>query len=537
MAEKTGETLNRFFSTVRAAAFLAAAFLFLPHAADAASVYLSPASGTYKVGQTFTVGVYVTSADQAVNAYSGTITFPGDQVEVTALSKTGITSLWVQDPSFSNSRGTATFEGIVLNPGFTGNGGKIITLTFKAKKAGTVPVRLTDGSVLANDGEGTNILSGFGHGSFTISEGVTPPVPAPSPTPTPAPTSVKGVPTAPTISSSTHPDPNAWYNNKNPAFAWVMPSGITGGSVLIDRNEKQDPGTLSGGVFSTYDVKDVGDGVWFFHVKLKNSKGWGSAAHFRFQVDATAPAAPQVREEEGTTLFLKSTDALSGVERFEVAINGQPPLKFPASKDAETEAALPSLAIGEHTLAIRAVDRAGNVSAETPFKVRILALEPPRLTDVPDVVYSDAALRVLGDTIPDGLVTVRVTSVGEDAAVFEVKADTLGRFGLTFPKRLSIGTYVVSAKVKDEAGRESGWTEDFTFRVQDRPVFNWLLLILFSLPAILLSVMCLILLRALHKEKKEADDLKHKFHELQLAFYSLMSEQEVEEARKQKWSK
>ncbi len=522
MGEQTGETLTKFFTAVKAAVFATACLFLFPSAADAASLYLSPANGTYKVGQTFTVGVYVNS-DQAVNAYSGTITFPEDQVEVTALAKTGITSLWVQDPSFSNGRGTANFEGIVLNPGFTGNGGKIITLTFKAKKSGTVPVRFTDGTVLANDGEGTNILAGFGHGTFAVIDGTTatsppaagqPAEPPSTPAP-PAPTPSRSVPGAPTVSSSTHPDPDAWYNIKNPAFAWAMPAGITGVNVLADRDEKRDPGTRSDGVFSKYDYKDVDDGTWYFHVKLQNGSGWGPTSHFRFQVDTAPPTAPQVRELAGTKLFLKSSDALSGLERFEVAVDGQPFLKFAAAKDGETEATLPPLATGEHAVVTRAVDRAGNVSAETPLKVTISAIEPPRLTDVPDVVYSDESLRVLGETIPDGTITVRLTPSGEDALTFEASADKIGRFGFTSPKRLSVGSYAVSAKVKDLSGRESGWTEDLLFHVQDRPAFNWLLFTLFLLLAILMAILCLIMLGDRRKEKKEGDKLVRKFQELQ----------------------
>ncbi len=519
MEEHKGETLRNFFSALKAAVFATACLFLFPSAASAASLYLSPANGTYKVGQTFTVGVYVNS-DQAVNAYSGTITFPEDQVEVTGLAKTGITSLWVQDPSYSNGRGTANFEGIVLNPGFTGNGGKIITLTFKAKKAGTVPVRFTDGTVLANDGEGTNILAGFGHGTFAVIDGATatsppaagqPAEPAPSPA---APAPSRGVPGAPSVTSSTHPDPDAWYNNKNPAFAWNMPAGITGVNVLADRDEKRDPGTRSDGVFSKYDYKDVDDGTWYFHVKLQNSAGWGATSHFRFQVDTAPPTAPAAHEANGV-VGLTSSDALSGLDRFEIAVDSQPFLKFPAAKEGETKATLPVLAAGEHALAIRAVDRAGNVSAETPLKVQVSALGAPRLTDVPDVVYDDESLRVLGETVPDGAVTVRLTPSGEDATTFDVAADKLGRFGFTSPKRLAKGTYAVSAKVKDPAGRESAWSEDLAFRVQERPAFNWLLFTLFLLLAVILAILCLILAGDRRKQKSEGDKLVRKFQELQ----------------------
>ena len=66
-----------------------------------------------------------------MNAASGVISFPADKLEVVSLSKTGsVFTLWVQEPSFSNSAGTINFEGIVLNPGFIGAAGKTPTIKF-----------------------------------------------------------------------------------------------------------------------------------------------------------------------------------------------------------------------------------------------------------------------------------------------------------------------------------------------------------------------------------------------------------------------
>ena len=58
-------------------------------AASAASLYFSPSSGSYTVGSTLSVNIYVASADQAINAASGVISFPSDKLEVVSLSKSG----------------------------------------------------------------------------------------------------------------------------------------------------------------------------------------------------------------------------------------------------------------------------------------------------------------------------------------------------------------------------------------------------------------------------------------------------------------
>ncbi len=147
-------------------------FLFTPFSPlSAASLFISPSQGSYVVGQTFTVSVYANSSDQSMNALSGIVSFPAEKLSLVSISKTGsIVSLWVQEPSFSNTRGTATFEGIVLNPGYVGTAGRIISLTFRAKTTGTASLTFTNSSILANDGQGTSILDSTGTASFSIKE-------------------------------------------------------------------------------------------------------------------------------------------------------------------------------------------------------------------------------------------------------------------------------------------------------------------------------------------------------------------------------
>ncbi|MDP3042853.1 MAG: cohesin domain-containing protein, partial [bacterium] len=207
------------------------ASLLLPAAASAATLYFSPSSGPYTVGDSFNVSVYVSSAEQAMNAVSGTISFPADKLEAVSIVKTGsIVSLWVQEPSFS--QGAVNFEGIALNPGFIGSAGKIITVNFKAKQAGNAPLVFSSGAILANDGKGTNILTGMGGGNYEIiSKAAAPPAET---KPTPASSAEKkaeekqeAIETIgkPEIISPTHQDQAAWYNNNDVKFKWELPYG------------------------------------------------------------------------------------------------------------------------------------------------------------------------------------------------------------------------------------------------------------------------------------------------------------------------
>lgn len=148
--------------------------------ASAATLSISPASATHTVGETFTLSVRVSSANQAMNAASGVVNFPTDLLQVMSLSKSSsIMNLWVQEPTFSNSAGTVNFEGVVLNPGFAGSGGNVLGITFRAKRVGDADLTISSGTVLANDGNGTEILTGTSGSSITIESAPEPAKPSP----------------------------------------------------------------------------------------------------------------------------------------------------------------------------------------------------------------------------------------------------------------------------------------------------------------------------------------------------------------------
>ncbi len=148
---------------------LALAAASMGRTAYAATLSLAPSGGTFFAGRSFTVAVQVASPDQALNAVQGEISFPTKQLQVLSVSKEGsILDLWVQDPVFSDQNGTVNFAGIAVNPGYQGASTTVLTITFAANAAGSAPISFVSGSVLANDGKGTNILDAMEGAAFTI---------------------------------------------------------------------------------------------------------------------------------------------------------------------------------------------------------------------------------------------------------------------------------------------------------------------------------------------------------------------------------
>ena len=66
-------------------------------------------------------------------------------------------------------------EGIVSNPGYAGSNGKIISIRFRAKDVGYAQLSIRSGSVLANDGQGTQILEDVDGATITIVSNITGP--------------------------------------------------------------------------------------------------------------------------------------------------------------------------------------------------------------------------------------------------------------------------------------------------------------------------------------------------------------------------
>lgn len=167
MPEKNNRV--KFAAKICAGLLMALVLVFSAALANAATLHFSPASGSYRVGETFQVGVYVSSPDQAMNACEAAISFPADKLDVISVStKNSIFSLLVQPPNFSNGSGSTDFTGVVLNPGYTGASGRLVTINFEAKAEGTAKVQITSARVLANDGNGTDILDSYNGASFTI---------------------------------------------------------------------------------------------------------------------------------------------------------------------------------------------------------------------------------------------------------------------------------------------------------------------------------------------------------------------------------
>ncbi len=507
--------------------FLLVSFSVFALSAQGATLSLSPSSGTYTAGSFITVNILVSSPDKTMNAASGVVSFPANLLSVSSISKdASIVDFWAQEPSFSNTAGTVNFESVLLPPGFTGNSGKLLTVIFQTKSPGMANISFSSGSVLASDGVGTEIITGTRGSSYQISDSEGQPVIiVPKDT---------GVPSAPEISSDTHPDSNKWYALNDANFSWNLQKDIIGSSVLVDRNAKSSPTVLYNPPISSKEAKDLKDGTWYIHVQLENSKGLGAVSHFRFNIDTEKPTAfdiAEIKRDDPTNPIAKfkftAVDKTSGIDHYEIQIDNNSP-EIWKDDGSHIYATLPKEG-GTHILLVRAVDKAGNfIINSAEFSVK--ALDAPIITDYPSELESTEVLTVKGTT--KYFNSQAVLSLENENGViksYSSKADKDGKFTVVSNDRLKNGIYTAWVQIIDGRGAKSLPSEKITISVKKSAfitIGSWavsLLAVLIPLIALILLIIFLswyvwhkffIMGKKIKKEVREAEDALHKAFDL-----------------------
>lgn len=483
------------FKPVIRLALFAALFVFSTVAANAATLYLSPATGTYTTGKNFTVSVRV-STNQSMNAADGLINFPTDKVQVIGISKTGsIFNLWVQEPSYSNAGtlGNFRFEGVVLNPGFTGDG-KIMDVTFQVRGEGIANASFASGSVLANDGQGTNVVSALNGGTYNLqkSSQITPEIVAPGSLP-PRPT-IKHFTKATNgelILFNTSENGTKWTNSPFAKMTWIVPGETTGVLTLLNENSESNLGTKSDGLFDSKTFSSLTEGQHYFHARFMNNKGSGPITHYPLFVDLTPPKPFNIEftnkeldhnqpvyttSNPKVSVEFFTSDALSGIDRYEIKAGDQDWIKTDVPAEGGTYV-LTKQKPGTHQLIVRAIDRAGNF-AEATAQISVEPVIEPVITNYTKYLTSPGEkLFVEGTASPRASVEVRFFKDSDTPVITSVRADNSGSWRLVYDGILESGSYKLTAKQILENGAESLETDPVRFSVNSLfwRVFSWIL--------------------------------------------------------------
>ena len=328
-------------------------------------ITVTPNQASFIEGSIFDVPIVINTKGGSINAIDLKINFDPKRLSIIRPS-TGksIIGLWVQPPSYDNTKGTVSIVGSIPG-GITSDASIISALTFQAKAVGVAEVRINDSSsVLANDGVGTTVILSSNRGIYTI-------LPKP--------------PGGLSVYSDTHQFQDHWYNNNSPTLAWNKDPGVIGFSYTIDDKPNTVPDNKNSTTESAKSYENISDGLMYFHVKaLKDKNTWGSTTHYLLRIDTKPPAVftPKVDyiiNDDGTKRALVSfftSDNMSGIDHYEVGVieKNQPATVTPIFVRTESPYEVPSTSIDGSVVVVRAYDLAGNsvdskVTIHMPGKV------------------------------------------------------------------------------------------------------------------------------------------------------------------------
>lgn len=320
---------------------------------ETASLYLAPSRGTFFVGSTFSVSIYLNTKGNKINAVEVDLKFPPDILQVTIpTAGESFISEWMAPPAYSNIGGTISFKGGIPE-GIVTTAGLVSTITFRARSPGTAEVEFLDSSkVLLADGKGTPIFTTNVGGVYEI---LVPP------------------PEGPKIFSSTHPDSEVWYSDSSPQFSWEKDEWVTDFSYSFSQNSQENPDTISEGsqIFKSYE--EVEDGIWYFHLRAKKEGILGKTSHFAVRIDTNPPQEFEPKADVFTGfIYFEARDFHSGIDHYEISVINvsQSPTAAPFFVEATSPFKIPFQEPGKYSVIVRAYDRTGNYqTAEIRFQM------------------------------------------------------------------------------------------------------------------------------------------------------------------------
>ena len=265
-------------------------------------------------------------------------------------------------------------------------------------------------------------------------------------------------PNAPAV-ELTSPQPNAYLNRRDVRVAWTSSdsaSGIDHFSLRVDSG----PEVVLPGSAREHAVASVPEGIHIVSLTAVDVAGNTATAIVAFTVDATPPDIAVISPVEGAyvagtqvTVLWSASDAVSGIARYEVALDLGAPVSLPGAGAYS----FPDVPEGLHRVSVRAVDRAGN--AREAFVNAILDATAPQfivLSPVPGGMITGAV--TVSWRVADLISGVDRVELSLDGAT---AFDVTGRTTHTFDAP-AMGSHSVTLRAVDRAGNEGEVAVTFT---------------------------------------------------------------------------
>ncbi len=315
-------------------------------------IFFTPDAHDAVVGEITRSDIWIDTGGVAINAADLDLQFGSNITILSAEHSPSIFDLWVHEPDVSTNTGIVRFTG-GSTVSFSGRG-VIGQIYWQANQPGTLSVTYNnDSAVLFSDGQGTRATVSFRSPTYTL-------------------ISAAGLPD---VTSSSHPDQNAWYQTAVVHLNWPVTAG-TAYSYVVTKNPDEEPDETADTPVGSVQLSPLPDGIYYFRIREKPVGGnWSNTATRQFKIDATAPDAFTIHESQDASLFngkpfisFVATDQTSGVASYEVQEGNDAPVSIVASPYVLKHDA------GSVPVRVTAIDRAGNrrdevLPATRPLKI------------------------------------------------------------------------------------------------------------------------------------------------------------------------
>lgn len=308
-----------------------------------------PEFGTIPLGSETRIAIKIRTGGESINVANATITWDPSLASVSEVNmdRSFCDQQLMIQRDIDNNAGKVTITcGIPggTNAGDVGSELEMAELAITPKRQGSFSMHFDDQtSVLASDGLGTNVLRETTDGFYDVY--------APS---AQASTTLE-------IASLSHPNSARWYSDRT-IDTLFFPHGTPMRYIIATSSTAVVPTTAPTATDEAH-ITAPGDGV-FYIIAESTDPSRPSRATYRVLIDSTPPATPTIhartmtpRTNEPDQFDFASTDATSGLQPiFYLQLDGG--IFWPVG----TSFYIPFQHTGDHTIVVRAFDRAGNYS-------------------------------------------------------------------------------------------------------------------------------------------------------------------------------
>ncbi len=321
---------------------------------------LEPATAVFSKDDKQTVSIKLKSGGEPINAVKTVVTFDREQlrIEDILVGQSFCPQELFIEKSIDNEKGVVTIACGVANPGFSDDDGIVAQLIVQPLQEGDAALRFGEETqVLANDGLGTSVLRSATNASYQI-------INFTSPNPNDSSVSLESsspISTKPILYSPSHPNSEEWYAQRAVSLTWEEQPGAEY-LYLLDTNPESSPvdGTVTKENKVTVAIPK--DGTYYIHLAARRGASLGPITHRKLLIDSTAPVNPGIEASAthiaagGLIRFkFKSSDKESGLQNgYYLKVDDSPFLPVAPTLS------MPFSASGQHTLTLRAFDKANN---------------------------------------------------------------------------------------------------------------------------------------------------------------------------------